>query len=397
MTSEAHYVETSDLLAALTELNRESATLLLRDAIMSSIAAQGFQIGAGGTIGPTCSDKDHYRALHRQAVAHLVHRAKPHLLPHEDSLVQRLASGATIEPTLIKPTLVEVVRRSHDELLFRWAKLHWSIPTSAGYGRRLRFLIVDGQNGKLMGILGLGDPVYALRPRDAWVGWDHISRRTTLAHVLDAFVLGAVPPYSHMLCGKLVAALATSLEIRSAFRAKYADSPSVIHGRRCEALALITTTSALGRSSMYNRLKYQARDLYQCVGSTLGSGDFHFANGIYDAIYLYATRYCPPTAKHEKWGAGYRNRREVVRKALVALSLPEHLLYHRIPREVYCAPLASNTKAFLRGEATSLLPYEASSASLAVAMLDRWVIPRSRRDQRFREFDAEDWRLWPNK
>ena len=39
-----------------------------------------------------------------------------------------------------------------------------------------------------------------------------------LRNVMDAFVLGAVPPYRELLCGKLVAMLAASDEVRDAFR-----------------------------------------------------------------------------------------------------------------------------------------------------------------------------------
>ena len=44
--------------------------------------------------------------------------------------------------------------RSFDGLLWRWLSLHWSIPVSSGYGRRLRFLVVDeGHQGKVIGLI----------------------------------------------------------------------------------------------------------------------------------------------------------------------------------------------------------------------------------------------------
>jgi hypothetical protein len=113
--------------------------------------------------------------------------------------------------------LKEVLPDTEDELLFRYARLHGSIPISAGYGRRLRFLVFDERNGKLIGLFGLGDPVFALGPRDAWVGWDAPAKRERLRHVVDAFVLGAVAPYARLLCSKLVALLITSNEVREGF------------------------------------------------------------------------------------------------------------------------------------------------------------------------------------
>jgi len=68
-----------------------------------------------------------------------------------------------------------------------------------------------------------------------------------LHHALDAFVLGSVPPYSSLLCGKLIALLVASDEVREAFRRKYGGRSSVITERTLDgSLALITTTSATG-------------------------------------------------------------------------------------------------------------------------------------------------------
>jgi hypothetical protein len=68
---------------------------------------------------------------------------------------------------------------------------------------------------------------------------------------MDAFVLGAVPPYSSLLGGKLVAMLAASNEVRSAFKKKYSNQRSLIRRKKLDGrLALLITTSALGRSSL---------------------------------------------------------------------------------------------------------------------------------------------------
>jgi hypothetical protein len=63
--------------------------------------------------------------------------------------------------------------------------------------------------------------VFSVKARDEWVGWTVEKRRERLKHVMDAFILGAVPPYSYLLGGKLVAMLAASNEVRQAFREKY--------------------------------------------------------------------------------------------------------------------------------------------------------------------------------
>ncbi len=295
----------------------------------------------------------------------------------------------------MSPRLVEVQPDSEEELLFRYASLHWSIPVSSGYGRRLRFLVVDDSNEKLVGLIGLGDPVYSLGPRDEWVGWTPSDRKKRLGHVMDAFVLGAVPPYSFLLCGKLVAMLAASDTVRHAFKRKYGGTRSVIRRKLHDGrLALVTTASALGRSSVYNRLRFGDRLLYQSVGFTKGSGEFHFSNGLYGAITEFAEGHCEPTAKQERWGTGFRNRREVINKCLPVLGLSSDWVYHGIEREVFVIPLAENTREFLRGEHTRLRWYGQPETRLFEYFRDRWMLPRASWDERFRSWSRDDWVIW---
>ncbi len=367
----------------------------LRRRIIRSLRAQGFRIRNGAILPPKELSKERIRRLHETAVAHRIERAKEGLYRVENSLLRHIASGPEVDPYRMSPRLVEVLPDSEEELLFRYASLHWSVPVSSGYGRRLRFLVIDDSNEKLVGLIGLGDPVYSLGPRDEWIGWTSADRKERLGHVMDAFVLGAVPPYSLLLCGKLVAMLAASDTVRHAFKRKYGGRHSVIRRKLHDGrLALITTASALGRSSIYNRLRFRDRLLYRRVGFTKGSGEFHFSNGLYGAIAEFAEKHCKPTAKQERWGTGFRNRREVVKKCLPVLGLSSDWVYHGIEREVFVVPLARNTREFLQGHHTRLQWYRQSEAGLFEYFRDRWLLPRAERDETYRAFDAESYRLW---
>lgn len=372
----------------------------LRDLILQSLRRQGFLI-QGDRILPPFKDhdeKEKLRALHAPAVRRRVERAREGLRRHEGRLLRRLAEGSEVVPDKIFPRLVEVQAGTQEELLFRYAALHWSIPVSSGYGRRLRFVVMDEQNDKLIGIIGLGDPVFGLAGRDRWVGWDAEARRQRLYNVMDAFVLGAVPPYSFLLCGKLISMLVASNEVREAFARKYTHRTTFIRARSQDGrLAMITTASALGRSSIYNRLKYRERLLYHGVGFTRGSGEFHFSNGLYKAITEYALKHCQPTAKREGWGTGFRNRREIVKKCLASVGLPQNYIYNGIRREVFVVPLARNTREFLRGEDAELDCHDQPARDLFAWFRARWLLPRAQWDQRYREFDPSSWRLWDQK
>lgn len=370
----------------------------LRERIIRSLRAQGFRVRNGAILPPKDLSKERIRELHETAVEHRLDRARDGLYRRERDLLEHIASGNEIVPSRVSPRLVEVLPESEEELLFRYASLHWSIPVSSGYGRRLRFLVVDDHNGKLIGLIGLGDPVYSLGPRDEWVGWTLSDRKKRLGNVMDAFVLGAVPPYSFLLCGKLVAMLAASDTVRHAFKRKYAGARSVIRRKVHDGrLALITTTSALGRSSVYNRLRLADRLLYQSVGFTKGSGEFHFSNGLYGAITEFAEEHCQPTAKQERWGTGFRNRREVIKKCLPALGLSSDWVYHGIEREVFVIPLAHNSREFLRGEHGRLRWHHQSEAQMFEHFRDRWMLPRASWDERFRSWSRDEWVIWPKK
>ena len=367
----------------------------LRARILRSLRTQGFRIRAGHLAPPDLKDKSKLRALHQEAVKHNVARSRPGLERHESRLLSYLAAGQDVIPERIRPRLVLVQPKSEDELLFRYTRMHWSVPVSAGYGRRLRFVIYDESNEKLIGIFGLGDPVFGLNPRDQWIGWDSEARKKRLQCVMDLFVLGAVPPYSHLLCGKLVALLATSQDVRKAFLRKYRGRQSTIGRRPLDGrLALLTTTSALGRSSLYNRLRYEEHQVFRSVGFTRGSGDFHFSNGVYGDLRALALEHCDATAKHPLWGAGFRNRREMVRKTLPLLGLSSELSYHGVEREIFVAPLAANTQAFLRGDHQRLRHHNRTVNDIFEWFRDRWLLPRAARDRRYQAFEPEDYRLW---
>jgi hypothetical protein len=370
----------------------------LRRKIRNSLRKQGFRVTREGVSLPASADKSTVRKLHATAVQHHREESEKRFAPLEEQLISQVANGRDVRVHDIRPRLIEVTSGSDDELLFRYAALHWAVPISAGYGRRMRFVIKDESNDKLIGIIGLCDPVISIRSRDEWIGWSTETRLQRLRHVMDAFVLGAVPPYSALLGGKLVALLAISNEIRDCFRQKYSGTVSLIRKSKFDGnLALVTTMSALGRSSVYNRLKFQNDIAFKPLGFSKGSGEFHFTNGLYADISDYAKRYCEPSYRKSEWGEGFRNRREVVRKCLRKIKLTTSWGYHGVERELYAAPLASNTEKFLRGEDSRLIFYDRPAQEIADYAIRRWMAPRALRDSSYMSFSKDEYRLYAGK
>jgi hypothetical protein len=344
-------------------------------------------------------EKDAARRLHAAAVEQARREARPRLAAWEDELLTHFADGSAVQPAKIQPRLV-LVEHEWQKRLFRYAALHWSIPVSSGYGRRLRYLVEDAANGKLIGIIGLADPVFALTDRDRWIGWSNARRERVLRCVMDAFVLGAVPPYSMLLGGKLVAVLATSAEIQNEFWRRYGRTPALISGRRQRhRLAMITTTSAYGRSSLYNRIRLDGREAWMHVGATRGHGEFLFSGRLYERLHAFVDAHARPNARAVGWGkpSHWRNRREVVRKALGLLQLPYALHIHGLERAIYVAPLGPNARDWLAGRERHLALFGRSAEALAAAALARWVLPRAERDARWKTFDVETLRLWSDR
>lgn len=302
------------------------------------------------------------------------------------------ADGSKLDPTHIEPELCLVESGSEEADLYRLATLLWSVPVSQGFGRRLRFLVRDGRNGCIMGVFGLTDPVFNLTARDSWIGWDHRDRAKRLVHVMDAFVVGAVPPYSHLIGGKLIAALMASKEVVGIHAKKYRGTSSIITKETKPAkLVLLTTTSALGRSSLYNRLKIPQGPCFTPLGFTSGYGHFHVSGRLFERLRALLTSTGHPYAKGNRFGMGPNWRLRVVRAALDELGLPtRELLKHGLSREVYGIPLASNFRQCLLGDHQRVRSATLSADDIASYCMERWMLPRATRDDRYRSVTPDD-------
>lgn len=367
----------------------------LRHLVLSDLESQGFALD-GTRITATVRSKEQLRALNEQAVSNARLAARPALMLHEPWLLSNLAESRPSAQS-IRPFLELVpVGRSSSALLWRWASLHWSIPVSAGYGRRMRFLVRDaGHDGALMGIIGITDPVFSLGARDAWIGWDSGARRDNLINFMEAFALGAAPPYDSLLGGKLIAMLSASVEVAESFRVRYAGSRTRIRGRSVSpTLMALTTQSAFGRSSMYNRLTGpDGRLQWIRIGETRGTGDFQFNGETYRALSDLANEVASATGGgvSTSWkSGGFRNRKEVVFVALSELGLdPRALRVHGIARDIYIAPLVENLgKSALGLEAP--VPMGFSVEQLTRHWVRRWGARAEGRPSSMRL----DWKLY---
>jgi hypothetical protein len=307
-------------------------------------------------------------------------------------LLTSFASGSEVVPENIRPRIELVASGTREADLFRFATLTWSVPVSEGYGRRMRFLVWDDSIGKLMGVMALGDPVFNLRVRDEEIGWDASDRRERLVDVMDAYVLGALPPYNSLLCGKLAACLVRTKEVRDCFLERYRGRKGVISRKKKQSsLVMVTTSSALGRSSVYNRLRLGGVSYFESLGFTSGYGHFHVDDDLFSEMREYLKRKRHPYSDNNRFGNGPNWKFRAIRATLEALGVDRDLLYHGIKREVFICRLAKNADRILSGENkrpnySGLLSVDEVSR----LALERWVCPRAQRQPQFAGWRRED-------
>ena len=352
------------------------AALPEREALRAAFAAlAGLTAPADGAL-----TKADVRDRHHPQRTARAERERAFVLAHAPRHLHHFADGRDVSPTRIHPEVRLVGSDPDAAALFRLASLLWSVPVSRGVGRRTRFLVWDRANDKLLGLFALGSPVFNLRARDGWAGWDASGRAARLRYVLDAFVLGAVPPYNLLLGGKLVAALTVTTETRHLLGTCHPDP-----------LLAVTVTSALGRSSLYNRLRLPGLVTFERLGWSAGWGHFHVPQPLFARLRNYLAAVGHPYAQQHCFHGGPNWRLRLLRAGLDALGLPpEAVLRHGVRREVFAATTSPDAQAFLRAGGPVPSPVPVAQADVVQAAKDRWIVPRGVRRPDYKAWRTSD-------
>jgi len=343
-------------------------------------------------LAPEGTGKDVIRALHNAQRNARLKANRKFIEERLPDLLKYFASGADIDPAHISPVLKRVSSDRWESDLFRLASLTWAVPVSNGFGRRLRYLVWDEHNDKLIGLIAIGDPVFNLSVRDNLIQWNHRARGRRLVNMMDAYVLGAVPPYNMLLGGKLVACLVRSREIYNDFTRSYGDTTGIISKKKKRArLLAVTTSSSLGRSSVYNRLKLGGVQYFKPIGYTGGWGHFHIPDDLFADLRDFLREIGHPYPDLHRFGEGPNWRLRTTRVALSALGVREDMLRHGIQREVFLCTLASNAERILRtGKVRPRLSGLLTVKEIGQLAVQRWMLPRSQRMPEFRTWTHGD-------
>lgn len=339
--------------------------------------------------------KDEIREFYAEARNKLINANREFLESTGSRIIEKyFANGKDIEIDRIEPGLIPVTDEETNNI-FKTARFWWSIPYSEGYGRRLRFLVMDRYNGKLIGILGLQSPIIGLEARNNWIGFEkgYSDRKMdALNRTMDIYTLGALPPYNFLLGGKLMVLTAVAREIRDTYKQKYGGTTTIINGRKDDGeLVLLTTTSAFGKSSIYNRVKYKGHTVCIPVGYTKGIGYAYIPPDILESIRCFLER--RGIKVQAGYGAGPNYRFRLLSRFLTELRregilvTKEEILQQGYQKEVYVFPLAKNCREYLLGRDDKIEYFNWEFAELAEYWKKRYLFKRTETNHEWRTWD----------
>jgi hypothetical protein len=358
--------EVTEKKSKITALDKDA--LLLRQEIIAAYE-QCHEITSSG-------DRNSIRQIHLNARKLATGSESEHVIEELIRYSPLFPQFTDIDPTRISPKLVLVTARSEEERIFRLCRATWSIPPNKGYGRRLRFLVIDTHHESVIGIIGLQSPPADLACRDSLLGCDKGNKLKIVNATMDAYAVGAVGAYRQILGGKLVAGLLGSDEIRQAYWNAYASKTSQMGKiRYLQPLLAVTTTSAFGRSAIYNRVKFNDRIVAERIGATKGFGTLHIEH-LYPRICSFLEKYS--TLVPAGFGNGPKVRWQNVQIALYLLKLNGNYLRHGLSRDVFLFRHVHNLEDVARSGAIPQ-PFLLSVADYSEYWRRRWAIPRASR------------------
>lgn len=359
----------------------------LRDDLRESLRQQGFIVRGEDKLDLAAKTKDELKDIQIAAKIKVMKEHKDFITRKAALARQYSINGRDIDPARIQLEIRQVQPDSHDELLFRWWNLTWwSMPYQRPYGRQMRFIIWDTAHNAPFGLISLQSPILKQAVRDKSLEIPNAELDYWVNRSMYAQRVGALPPYNDLIGGKMVALSLVSNEIRTAYQEKYQDRTTIMAERNIEPeLLFITTTSAFGKSSIYNRLKYHQDVVAEKLGYTEGYGSFQISKVLYERLLAYLTDIGENAERG--YGNGPSRKLKLIKMACRKLGLANYS-YHGIKREYYSFSLVQNLKQVIsRQEQAIWKNYEFKD--LAAYWRERWLMNRVINTDQWRKFGIE--------
>jgi len=358
----------------------------LKTKIVDTISNQGFSVN--GMVSPIVNNKTDLRRIHYKARKEQLEKHRKFLKENISLVRKNSISGEYLNPERINLELIEIKKNTKEEKLYKWWNLvWWSMPYQRAYGRQMRFLIWDKYHNCPFGLIGLQSPVLRMAVRDKYLEIPKEELDLWVNRSMQAQRVGALPPYNDLIGGKMVALTLATNEIRQAYKNKYRERLTLLENRRIDSdLLFITTSSAFGRSSIYNRLRIENETIAQKLGNTKGFGTFHIPDALFKEIKTFLEYKGVNT--ETTFGFGPSKRIKLLYQVFQLLNLPNYSR-HRILREYYLFPHVANLKEVI-GQRSDPIFYDRQFHNLMDYWKTRWCIARSKRTDQWKKFNSID-------
>lgn len=359
----------------------------LKAKILKNLDLMGYEVSHKLII--SSQSKQEYRKIQANSRIEQLVKHKDFLIKFSRDIKDLYPKTVNINPHDINLELIEIDNNSSfDSKLFRWWNLAWwSVPLQKSFGRQMRFILWDKGHDLPFGLIGLQSPILKMSVRDKYLEMPKQELDYWINRSMTAQRLGALPPYNELLGGKMTALTLLSNEIRELYNTKYTNKITKMQNRVIDPnLLFITTTSAFGKSSLYNRLKYKDETVAKSLGYTKGAGSFHISEEVFKDIIAFLDSEGVSTKRF--YGSGPSKRVKLLSKAFQQLGIRNYH-YHNIKREFFIFELASNLKnIWLNSEEPKY--YDRSLNDLYDFWRDRYCLPRAERNNKWKNFQIED-------
>lgn len=220
---------------------------------------------------------------------------------------------------------------------------------------------------------------------------NEIRKQRLATEVADISVCGAIPPYNHLLGGKLVALSMMSREARDGYTRRYATQASEIASQlagraviRPAKLKVLTTTSLYGiGSSQYNRLKLKAATYPQLrydleweeLRPTKGYTVTHLSKRTVEYMRQLAKSVYGRRRINSVFGEGSSPRTRQIREGLNLIGINNNdVMKQGLTRRVYACELFPGARESLIGlSKASPIRQGPTMKEVGSAWLRRWV------------------------
>ena len=357
---------------------------ILKSEIIEALKSQGFLINPH--LKTETNEKDTKRRVHEQKRNEIIRLHKKFLLKNLEKIKRYSIDGGEIEPSKIDLELVEVKPDSLESTLFFWWNLiWWSLPYARPIGRQMRFILWDRCNDAPFGLICLQSPPLRSSARDDFLGLNNKNVGYWINQSMYAQRVGALPPYNNLLGAKMVALSLTSNKVRETYERKYEHKETLLKKRILpNRLLFITTTSAYGKSSIYERITYKGDIVSQFIGFTAGSGTFHIPQTLYDKLLSFLKREGFDVKRG--YGTGPSRKLKLINLAFRKLNV-ETFSFHNIKRGYYIFSNVCNLQEVIQKNEVPQW-YDRPFEQLLDFWKKRWCIPRSRRTGSWKQFDS---------